>query len=409
MADSALAEQLGAERAAATRALLAAPLLDASAEPYSFRLVARHASWLVDYFEQSCGWSLTVDAAGGFARLAKRAVSADVPARPLLRPRGQGDPFDRRRYQLLCLVCAQMVRHPVTTVGLLASAVTAEAALDTSRHGERSAFVDALRVLIRWGALQVTAGDIDAFVDSAQANAFLTADTARLHRLLVSATAASSMPDTLGVDEAVERLRDEPRYHGEPEAMTAEARNRWARHRLGRRVLDNPVVYVEDLAPAEGDYLASLSGRRWLRERAADAGLELEERAEGFLAADPQGEATDLTFPAPHGNVHQVALLLADRLVIAQPDGRRRLAALHPAELRDEVERILARYPGWARTWREAEGADRLAAAAIDLLASFDLVRRETDGTVRAMPALARYRVGDVVLATAGTLFEEDE
>lgn len=104
--------------------------------------MARHASWLVDYFEKTCGWSLTVDAASGFARLAKRAVDVDV-SRPLRRTRGGSAPFDRRRYQLLCLVCSELVRHPATTVGLLAAAVAADAALDTSRQSERAAFVDA--------------------------------------------------------------------------------------------------------------------------------------------------------------------------------------------------------------------------------------------------------------------------
>ena len=44
-------------------------------------------------------------------------------------------------------VAAELVRTPVTTVGLLARAVTADAGLDTSRRTERSAFVDALLVL----------------------------------------------------------------------------------------------------------------------------------------------------------------------------------------------------------------------------------------------------------------------
>lgn len=410
MGESQLGEHLGSEQAAAVRALLAAPLLDAEADPGAFRLVARHASWLVDYFEQTCGWTLTVDAAAGFARLAKRSACVDV-TRPLRRTRGDGDPFDRRRYQLLCLACAELVRHPVTTVGLLATAVAADANLDTSRYGERMAFVDALRVLIGWGALRVSAGEVDSFVDSAQANAILTADTARLHRLLVTATAPSSLPEPLDVDAVVERLQAEPRYGdaaATPESVTAESRNRWARHRLGRRLLDDPVVYVDDLTPAESDYLASLSGRRWLRDRADLAGLELEERAEGVLAVDSDAEATDRRFPAPAGNVHQLALLLVDRLVVTEPDGRRRLATLRPADLRAEVDRVLARFPGWARGQRDAGGPQRLAREAVDLLAAFGLVRREPDGTVAARPALARYRAGEPVVAGPPTLFEED-
>jgi len=404
----ALAEHLAAERSGAIRRLLATPLLDAEADAGGFRAVVRHASWLADYFEQTCGWTLTVDSAGGFARLAKRGVGADA-TRPLRRTRGEGAPFDRRRYQLLALVCAELVRHPVTTVGLLARSIAADANLDTSRYGERGAFVDALRVLAAWGALRVSVGDVDAFVDSEQANAILTADTARLHRLLVSAVAPSALPDDLGVDAAIERLCAEPRYGGaadEDEAV-GEARNRWARHQLGRRVLDDPAVHLDDISAVERDYLASLSGRRWVRERATEAGLELEERLEGLLPIDPEGIATDRRFPAPQGNAHQLALLLVDRLVPTGLDDGRRLGRLDPGQLHTEVAAIMARFPSWARGSREGAGPEQLTREAIDLLVAFGLAVREANGTVVARPALARYRVTDPVVAER-SLFEED-
>lgn len=419
MADAALAEHLATERAAAVRALLASPLLDAEADPDSFRLVARHTSWLVQYFEAAAGWLLTVDAASGFARLAKRPAALDV-TRPLRRTRGEAAPFDRRRYELLCHVCAELVRHPHTTVGLLAAAVTADAGLDTSRHRERTAFVDALRALIGWGIVRATAGDVDAFVDSDRANALLTADTARLHRLLVSATAPSALPADIDPDAAVDRLLAEPRYGdvagtaaagdpaaGEPALGSDEARNRFARHRLGRRLLDDPVAHLDDLTAVERDYLANPGGRRWLRDRVAEAGFELEERAGGVLAVDPDGIATDRRFPAPMGNAHQLALLLVDRLITTGTDGERRVGRLSGDEVRAAVEEVLARFPAWARAQRDGDGPDRLAAEAVDLLVSFGLARRHPDGAVEARPALARYRVGEPVVKTAPSLFEE--
>jgi uncharacterized protein (TIGR02678 family) len=408
-----LDDNLAAERAMAVRELLVAPLLDAGADRDEFRLVVRHAEWLADYFEQTCGWALVVDSAAGFARLAKRAVVLDS-SRPLRRTRGERAPFDRRRYELLCHVCAALVRHPVTTVGMLASAITAEARLDTSRHGERSALVDALRVLVAWGTLRVSAGVVDAFVDNAAANALLSADTARLHRLIVSATAPSSLPDGIGVDEAIRALSAEPRYGAAAEqgdasrTVSDEARNRWARHRLGRRVLDDPVVHTDDLSPAERDYLASISGRRWLRDRVAEAGFELEERAEGLLAADPEGIATDVRFPAPQGHAYQLALLLADRLVARRAEGGRVLARLDRYQLRDTLRDVLVRYPNWARGRRDGDGPYLLLAEALDLLARFGLVTREPDDAVVARPALARYAVGEPVVSDAPSLFEKE-
>lgn len=407
-----LQEHLDAERSEAVRRLLAHPLLDARSEPDAFRLVARHTAWLTDYFEQTCGWALTVDTASGFARLGKRAAQVDT-TRPLRRTRGERVPFDRRRYQLLCLVCAELVRHPVTTIGMLAGAVTGDAALDTSRQSERIAFVDALRALIDWGALEVSAGELEAYVGNDRANALLSADTSRLHRLLVPAIAPSSLPDALVTEEATDRLLEEPRYGTGPgqapiTEVGEETRNRWARHRLGRRMLDDPVVHLEDLTEFEVGYLTSISGRRWLRDRAAEAGLELEERSDGFVSIDPDSIASDVQFPAPAGNSHQLALLLVDRLVVTEPDGSRRPAHLTATELRAAVQDVLDRFPGWARGQRDEGGPERLARQAVDLLVGFGLARWHAGGGVQARPAIARYRSAPAVVHRAPTLFEEE-
>lgn len=399
MAEPALAAHLAEERSLAIRHLLATPLVDIDADPDAFRLVARHQGDLTEWFDATCGWTLAVDVAAGFARLAKRAAEVDA-SRPLNRTRGLRQPFDRRRYQLLCLVCAELVKHPVTTIGILAGAV---GGLDTSRHAERAAFVDALRALVAWGALRTSGGEVDSFLVSDRGNAMLMADTARLHRLITSATAPSALADGLDADAAIDALLREPRY-GEaptdPEAADPDQRMRWVRHTLARRLLDDPVTYFDDLSPAEIDYVSTPSGRKWLRDKVADAGFELEERAEGLLAVDPEGIATDRHFPAPAGNAHQLALLLLDRL--AQPPG-----ALEPRALRREVDGVLERFPGWARSHREGDGPDRLAEEAVDLLVEFGLAAREAEGRVVARPALSRYRCGEPTVS-APTLFGDD-
>jgi uncharacterized protein (TIGR02678 family) len=409
--DLALADHLATEQSRAIRALLRFPLLDAANHPDMFRLVSRHAPWLVLYFENACGWMLNVDPAAGFARLGKRASRIDV-SRPLKRTRGSAASFDRRRYQLLCLICAELVRHPITTVGLLAGAITADAALDSSRHAERAAFVDSLRALMDWGALQSSAGDVDAFLDSEHGNAILTADTSRLHRLLVGTTAPSSLPEVVRTDEATESLLAEPRYGMaaiDSNEADDEQRLRWARHTLCRRALDDPATYYDDLADVERAYLAAPAGRKWLRDRVAEAGFELEERAEGFVAIDAEGTATDWMFPAASGNAHQLALLLIDRLISVDAIGHRTLTALGPSDLRRMVDGVLDRFPGWARAHREGDGPDQLGSAAVDLLVGFGLARRDDDGTVRALPAIARYRIGEPTTNTkARSLFEDD-
>jgi uncharacterized protein (TIGR02678 family) len=409
MVDATLSGHLDDERAQAVKAMLRYPMLDVDAEPEVFRLVARHQAWLAEWFEAVCGWALVVDAGAGFARLGKRAAAVDE-RRPLRRTRASRAPFDRRRYQLLCLVCAELVRHPVTTLGLLAGAITADAALDSGRHGERAAFVDALHVLMSWGALETVAGDVDAFLDSAHGNAILTADTARLHRLIVSSTAPSSLPDNLDGDAATEALLAEPRYGqagSRPDAADDDQRLRWTRHSLGRRAVDDPVTYFADLSDTERSYLATSGGRKWLRDRVAEAGFELEERSDGFLAVDPDALATDVSFPAPQGNVHQLALLLVDRLIVDNGE-ERTLTSLSPTELRRAVAAVLDSFPGWAKAHRDGDGPERLARGAVDLLVDFGLVDEESDGTVVARPALARYRVGEPQVRSGElSLFEE--
>ena len=411
MPDTSLAGHHAVERARAIRELLAMPILNVATDPDRFGLAVRHHEWLATWFETTCGWQLIVDIGAGFARLAKRSAHHD-PTRPLRRLRGNKGPFDRRRFQLLCLICAELVRRPVTTIGLLAQAIPPDAQFDTSRRVDRTAFVDSLLALGQWGVVRATAGSVDAFVDDERGNAILTADTARLHRLLASSNAPSGLADAVSLQEATGALLAEPRY-GEaacdPGAVSDDQRLLWTRHSLARRVLDDPVTLLEDLSPAEQDYLAHPSGRRWLRERVAEAGFELEERAEGVIAVDPDAIATDLQFPSPQGNTYQLALLLIDRMVAKGTGGRRTVGTLSLTALRHAVDEVLADHPVWARAYREEGGPALLLEEAVDLLVSFGLVRREDDGAVVGRPVLARYRIGEPITAPLSpSLFEED-
>ena len=410
MPETSLADQHAVERSRAIKELLARPILDVDADPDRFGLVVRHHEWLADWFETACGWQLSVDIGAGFARLSKRSAHPD-PTRPLRRSRGTKAPFDRRRFQLLCLVCAELVRRPVTTIGLLAETLTSEAEFDSSRYKDRSSFVDALLVLGEWGVVRATAGTVEAFLDDERGNAILAADTARLHRLLVSTNAPSRIADGADVADATAELLAEPRYGDtprDPGAAPEEQRLRWTRHSIARRVFDDPVVLLADLSQAERDYLLHSSGRAWLRQRVAEAGFELEERAEGVLAVDPEVVATDLQFPAPSGNAYQLALLLIDRLVTTDAQGRRTVGTLSPTVLRRAVADVLDVHPGWAKAQRQGDGPSVLAKEAVGLLISFGLARRDDDGSVRGLPAVARYRVGEPVTSPPSpSLFEE--
>ncbi|MCO5328613.1 MAG: TIGR02678 family protein [Ilumatobacteraceae bacterium] len=414
MRSDVLATDLAAERSRAIRLLLRSPMLNSEDQPDGFRDVVRHHDWLVAWFDDTCGWQLTIDPGAGFARLAKRSRGAKVDvSRPLRRSRGGHQAFDRRRYQLLCLVAAQLVQHPVTTVGLLARAICAEAGLDTSRHRERVALVDVLRTLIEWQALRASGGTVDDFVETEEANALLQADTMRLHRLLVTTVAPSSLADDVSPVAAAVYLGAEPRYGRGREADAHQAgtddeqRLRRIRHMIGRRLVDDPVVYFEDLDEEERGYLDNPAGRQWLRSRVAEAGFELEERSDGLLAVDPDALATDLQFPGPHGNAHQLALLLVDDLLTRVDGGHRDPVELTPAQLEQAVDAVFERFPNWARSHRDRDGRQALTTEATELLEAFGLARRTPDGGIAGRAAIARYSVGAPVRTGTRTLFDD--
>ena len=400
MRDAALATQIEADRSVAVRTLLAAPFVDVAHDPDGFAAVVRHRAWLEPWFDETCGWALSVDLPGRFARLAKRSASPDA-TRPARRARGSAQPFDRRRYELLCLVAAELATHPVTTIGILAGALAAGGPqrLVTSKQRERQAFVDALQLLRALGVVRFEGGDVEAFVVSEGGNAIVHVDGARLHRLVASAVAPSRV-EAASTADAIERLVEEPRY-GE-DAVEGDVRTRQVRRSIARRLLDDPALHDDELTEDERAYLANPAGRRWVRDRVSEAGLVLEERAEGMVAVDPEHLSTDVLFPAPGSNVKQVALVLVDLFVVD------RFGALELREAtRDEaaarVQRLLDEQPNWGKQYREdgGGGTARLAGEAIDLLASLRLVTIER-GWIRPRSALARYAAAPIA---RGVLF----
>jgi uncharacterized protein (TIGR02678 family) len=393
---SELDRQRAGERATAIRSLLARPVLTAAAQPDEFALVRRHHGELAGWFDTHTGWRLVVEPRQGYARLSK--VSGQPHAdRPARRPRGNRDPFDRRRYALLCVVAAELLSGQVTTIGILAGRLTEAtavdpdvAAFDSSRYDDRRAYVDALLFLEGLGVLTATDGSTDAYLTQQDAKVLYRVDSTRLTRLLAAPHAPSRLdsPDLAA-------LTREARYGdaADPDAEVAEdQRNLWLRHSLLRRLLDDPVVYYAELTAAERAYAASITGRRMLRAAVAEAGMVLEERAEGMLAVDPDAIATAERFPAEGSVAGQAALLLLDRVLAAHPE---------PAPMPDLIAYMADRFdsvPAWARTYRSDGGPARLVREALALLTRFRLVSC-AEAEVTARPAAARYAIGEVVVA----------
>ncbi len=385
------------------RLLLASPLIHERGTPESFDLVRRKREPIRKWFEYYCGWSLVVEPRLGYARLAKIRPMTDA-SRPPRRHRSGRAPFDRRRYVLLCVTAAELLAASVTTIGLLADRVTRATAadevlatFDTSARGERMAFVDVLRMLESLGIIDVVDGVTESFVDSAEAKVLYQVNATLLMRLLATASGVSQIAVPVEevparFDELLAAVSRERRYGTGGAPASDVQRNLWLRHSIFRRLVDDPVVYLDDLTDDERAYLNSPTGRQLVRRAADEGGFLVEERAEGVLLVDPDGIATDSRFPDDSSNAKVAALLLLDSVDTVVTIEQLRLTATT----------LLDRFPSWAKAYRGEGGPAELVADALAVLRGFGLVR-VSDGVVQPLPAAARYAVS----GTRGTDQEE--
>ncbi|WP_395297111.1 TIGR02678 family protein [Kitasatospora hibisci] len=370
-----------AERRRAARALLAAPLLTIADE--EFRLVRKHAAELAAWFTQETGWRLVVDAET--ARLFKSPARLDDASRPARAPRTRV-PFTRRRYVLLCLALAVLERADAQiTLGRLAEGVLTAAGdpalaaagveFRMERREERSDLVAAVRLLLEWGVLHRVAGDEEAYL-SASANDVLYDVRRRVLAGLLATTRGPSTVTTADPDRRLLALTEEVA----PD--TDELRLRSLRHRLTRRLLDDPVVYYVELPEDERAYL--VSQRHAITRRITEfTGLVAESRAEGIAMVDPEDELTDVRMPE-QGTEGHVTLLVAAHL--ATVDGPRTMAQL--VKLVRELAVLHSAY--WRKSAAEPAAAADLLAQAVDRLTALDLATVDGE-TVCAKPALVRY------------------
>ncbi len=375
------------ERRRAVRLLLRRPLVtEGRPDPDAFALVRRHEAELRQWFRDQLGYRLVVDHEQ--ARLFKRRAPGALP-RPLRTRYGRA--FDRRRYSLLCLVLAVLERSEVQTVlsvlaeevKLLTAATDGVPTLELERSVERRCFVDAVRILVELQVLRETDGDDIAFLRGGEGDVLYDIDARRLARML-----ASPVPPSLasGPEALVE----------ETYPPTEDGKNLRIRHRLMRRLVEEPVLYFSDLTEDERAYL---SWQRAYLIRGVEqwTGLSVEVRREGLAAIDAEGRLSDVPFPSTSTVAH-AALLFADELAQSlrndadEVDDERRVVPR--GELLGFAESIFGRRR-WAKAYRESpSGAELLMDHALDYLASLRLVRRLPEG-VLPLPAIARYRVAD--------------
>jgi uncharacterized protein (TIGR02678 family) len=385
----ALTEAAQSQRRQAIRRLLVRPLLGQREDAETFAAVTRHRRALVDWFAEHTGWQLVVDTSGGFARLHKTGDTDDA-TRPA-RAGKQARAFDRRRYSLLCLVLAALDdTRGQTSLKDIAAAVAAHSreldgvdAFDATRMADRRALVDALKLLHDLAVITERDGDVDRYAISGGGDALYDVDDRRIAQLVSAPSSPSlvSSPEDLPV-EVYPDTEDGLRLH--------------ARHRVIRRVLDEPAVYYDDLDERERDWLTH--SLRFVHDRCeVDVGLSVERRAEGLLAVDPEREVTDETFPDGSSTVKHAALLLAEQLctraraAMAGGDAVPLVTDHQMVALTGELVATYGRRCGWSVAYLDADGgAAQLATDAVALLHRFGLVSRCETGWL-ARPAIARF------------------
>ncbi len=384
-------QQLGDEQRSALRALLMQPLM--GAQHPALPLVRRHAQGLREWFQREAGWPLQVDRDG--ARLFKRPADLADPTRGLPR-------FDRARYVLLCLACAALDRADaqITLRALGEKLLTMAAEPSLAGRGfsfalqspaERRALVAVCQTLLALGVLHRVAGDEEAYVQGGapQGDALYDLRRRALAGMLAAVRGPSSWPAGQAPVALQDRLAALVREH-HPE--TEEGQRTALRHALSRRLLDDPVVYLDDLPPAERAYFANQRGL--LAGRLAEAtGLQAEQRAEGTALTDEGAELSDLALPA-EGTESHVTLLVAEHLA-----GRLRSGHAATCSRTDVATFLVACRQQHGRFWRkqarEPGSESELASTALHRLAQLQLVLLDGEH-VQARPALARYTLGSL-------------
>ena len=349
-------------------------------------LIRRHRLELTRLFAEGLGYRLHIDPTG--ARLFKAGLGRDA-SRPLRRRSGVA--FTPRTYALLCLTIAALTRARSQLlvddlVGHVRSAaVDAHLDLDLDTLADRRALHAALVVLLDVGVLHERDGDLEHWVDK-HTTSLLDVRRNVLSLLVSAPLGAVQDPSELLAVASV------------PSAVGG------ARIPVRRQLLESTILSTGELTDEQADWWRRNRNREreWFAEH---FGVDLELRAEGALAVDPDDELTDEEFPGRGGTRH-LALLLLERLTerARETSDERQTWSRIPVRVVEESGRRLV--ADWADVLRRDQREDPGAAvrAAVDVLEQVGLVRRSLDGAVLAVhAAAARYAPNPTIAETSTT------
>jgi len=291
----------------------------------------------------------------------------------------------------LCLTIAALTRGKAQLLvdelvaQVRSAAADAQIAVDLDSSADRRALHAALTVLVRLGVLSERDGDLDHWAEQR------TQSLLDVHReilsLLISAPLSSATSPEHLLDAA---------------ALPSAAGG--ARMAIRRRLVESPLLSVDDLDDEQGEWWRRNRNREreWFRDRFE---LDLELRAEGAIAVDPEDQLTDVVFPGKGATKH-LALLLLEQLAGLARDGSSALGSVDRAERGDDpdVWRVIPDVAVraiasdvllcWAEGLRRDQREDPESAVreALDLLCQLGLLRQSDPlGSWAVHAAGARY------------------
>jgi uncharacterized protein (TIGR02678 family) len=276
------------------------------------------------------------------------------------------------------------------------AAVDAGIAVDLDSIADRRALHSAIVALCDLGVISERDGDLDHWAERRSVS-LLDVHRDRLALLVAAPLAGCPTPEDLIAVAAV------------PSAVGG------ARVACRRLLAEQPVMSVDDLTDEQREWWSRNRHREreWFRRA---LGLDLELRAEGAIAVDPDGELTDLAFPGG-GSARHFALLLLEAMVAqlrtAHGDalaGRAwmRLAESTARALGDRV------FTTWREGFRKAhrDDPDALHAEAVGILSDAGLLRRD-GATLLVHAAAARYvarpELAEPAASGQRSLFDEED
>lgn len=377
------------EQQDAFRALLLRPLLGKAESPEAFRLARKHEDELRRRFNDLPGYQLALRA--DHARLYRPPWRLDA-SRPAIvpsasKPRDRWTPFSSRHYVFLYLMLSlleerhSLVQLPLTELAdaVAQLAVEVGTSIDFDQRQERRLLVEVLKWLADWRVVSVSEGEShDTYVDRGRdGDCLLTVDQGRLGSLASAHRALTEI------------VRPEDLLRAGEYPPTDEGRRAALRHTLARRLIEDPVVYLDELGEDERVYFHAQRPTNLTKLITDATGLRAEHRSEGTAFVDPERKLTDTRFPE-RGFDRQLPLLLCVPLAAALASDRGELAFV---EVRGLVRELLERHrEQWTVDPDNLDTLERVTGEAIELLERMRLVETAGAAGIRVLPAVHRYR-----------------